>query len=1336
MKSKISIVLFLILSISSFAQYPDLKILSSDLNGITIEYSPVLDTNHIFINGDKFIKFNLNEGIAEKIIPGAPFIMSRNILIGVPDEFGNVLEILQSSSIEIPGKLVPFETETFQNGQLKTKLEINENYNSSQKDFKLIKFGKFSTIRDLAVQSILISPVNFNSQSEKIRFYTKVIFRVRYSANKISSQKNIEDGILKDLISNYQTAKNWIKRENRISKVNNSVLATGSWFSFYVENENDPAYPQEGIYKIDKQTLLNNGIDANSIDPRTIKIYNNGGKVLPENVNVPVPNDLVENAIMIVGEEDGRFDDADYILFYGRSNHFWEFDSSTNQVKRFLHPYSKFNYYFLTFGNENGKRISTKSSIQGDPANVNTITKAYVSWEKDETKVMESGRLYMGDILTERSKTKSYVTPLPGLIQGSEINYVVDFANRAVGSVPLIVEENGNTIISQNLFGVGDLDDPYRYRANPINIKAKYSGNIIDNRSVLKFTYNATASPSLGFINYFEIIYDRDLFAQNDELIFYSNKSHGNTEYRLDGFMMNPVQLKVFDISNFANVKIIGDVQISESKGNFRINEDSLKISKYIAVTPTGYKTPKGFSKVENSILRGISSGAKFIIITHKDFIPEAERLKAHKESSAQNRVSTVVIDVQHIFNEFSNGIQDVSAIRNFLKTAYENWTEKPEYVLLFGDGNYDYKNVEGKEPNFVIPYESYESYRYLGSYVSDDFYADIISDTNIIDLATGRINVTNPQEAKSVVDKIIDYETAEIGGWRNSITLVADDLFVSGGTPEPNLHTPQSESLSRKLPGNINQTKIYAAMYPTVFLGTGRRKPAANQAIINAINEGTLIINYYGHGNPEVWAHEFIFEKGVTIPQLNNRDLCFLTAATCDFGRYDVPGNQSATELMMIKENSGIIAGFTAARTVYSSDNAALNEMLYANLFKKDESGLVIPIGKAYLNAKISRLFGGQDSNDKKFHLYGDPTLRLNVPRFSVKIDSVNNQNLATEVQIKALSDVSINGTVLGLDSLPDMNYSGEGIVTLFDADRDIRVTDLNNYPVKFPGQPIYRGKIDISNGNFSTNFIVPKDISFENKRGKIVVYINNENNDGVGFTGNVLIGGIDTTKTNDGKGPEIEILFDDQTSSSNFMVDRNPNLKVKLKDETGINAGGAGIGHKLSGILNDDENNFIDFTNHFLGDANSGGKSGEINYRFQNLENGEYQIKIKAFDVFNNASEATGYFSVSDNSNLAIENVYNFPNPFSGSTKFTFSRNQSGVPVDIKIRIYSVAGRLIKNIDNFNVSDSFVQIDWDGRDEDGNLASNGVYLYKVTVKTIDGSFKKEVLSKLAIIR
>ncbi len=1323
MKSKLSIIISLSLCLHLLANQ-DVHVIKSTNSYLEIEYKPDYSISSISVDHENFVKVNLLTGSLENPDEiGAAQVISSVFLVGVPAEFGNTIQILNADFEDITGKLSPVPSVEIKNGLTNYSYKLSDKYKSFSSE--LAGFGEFGIARGLPVHSIKLYPVQFDLAKNNIRIYKRIRLRINFVSAQVNSNIT-KDELISDAVINYNQAKGWTKTKDiSLRKTNMSgVLSTGKWWKFEA--------PDEGIYKITKAQLLKLSSEFGTIDPRTIKIYNNGGKVLPESILKTRPYDLQENAIYIEGESDGKLDDNDYILFYGRGIHFWEYDQQTKQMVRYYHSYSKVNYFWITFGGSSGKRMNNIQSLNTTADNIQTTTQAYFSWEEDKSKLMPSGRFYMGDEMTESMKTRIYSNYLYGIIPGSTIKYKFNVVNRAELSSSLKVYESNNLLKTLSLggLGVGNLDNPQGNRGLSYIYDASFVGSLTNEQSVLKFVYEPTGSTSICYTNYFETYYSKYLKGTTGELLFYCDQKNGTTEYQLTNFPSSDI--RIFNISDYANVSIISTDQISGGDCTFRVLQTDSVATKYLAVTSSHYKEPKNFTSIENSNLHGITEGVKYIIISPKDFLSQAETYKSYKETNSRTKLSSLVVNIENIYNEFSGGLTDVCGIRDFVKYCYDNWSIKPEYVLLFGDGDYDYKNIEGKNENFIIPYESVNFYHNIDSYCSDDFYVYVDGNDAVVDLSIGRLPVKSASEAEEMVNKIIRYETeSDYGVWRNLITLVADDGPAASGTNDGSLHTGQSEDLSKNIiPKSFDQAKIYLVTYPTVQTAIGRRKPEVNKAIVKAANDGTLIMNWIGHGNPEVWAHEYVFEKSVSIPLMTNNKYFFLTAATCDFGRYDVPGTQSSTELMLLKPDGGTIGTFTSARTVFADRNHYLNVKFYNSLLKTDSLNQINTLGKAYMLTKMENT----QLNDLKFHLFGDPTLRLLVPDQPLTIDSINGKSISSSVQLAALSKVKINGTVKDVKGATMNSSDGEVIVSVFDSERTVELSEMN-YSMVVQGGVIFKGRSTVENGKFITEFTVPKDITYENKAGKIVIYYSNSSNDGVGYTTNITVNGTDSTTYSEKNGPEIKIALDNPEDTDGYLVNPDFTLYVKLNDETGLNTTGNGIGHTLEGILNNNETEPIDLTNFFIGDLNAGGKSGNVIYKFNSLDYGEYDIQVKAWDVFNNYSTDEKNFIVVNGSDLLLRDVVNYPNPFSNNTTFTFQHNLTQ-SINVKIKVYTVAGRLIKELEDSNISDKFVKVDWDGKDADGNSLANGVYLYKLIVKTLDEKFNKEFLGKLAIVR
>ncbi|MDH3268448.1 MAG: type IX secretion system sortase PorU, partial [Ignavibacteria bacterium] len=967
----------IILAFSAFL-FPqqDIKILASNQNSIIIEFTPqYIDTSLIKINGQEYRKIDFAYGYTDESIPwGIPSVQERKLVIGVPSEYGNSIKVVSSTYKQIDGSIVPIPTIQKENFLDGLKYEVSPEYYNYEDFPELASFGDYGIARGLGTQDIRLFPVKFDVNTNTIKLYSKIVIQIDYGNAQFSGKK-AEDELLKFSIINYDAAQYWVKAQNKLSKIGGSVLATGQWVRFEAQ--------AEGIYKLDRARLESFGFNVSSVDPRTIKIYNNGGKVLSELVTAPRPDDLIENAIFVSGENDGSFDQSDYILFYGRGSQFRDFDPLTNTIQRFNHPFSDKTYYWITVDGENGKRIQNKSSLNTNADYIQTSTVAFTDYEIDRINLAKSGRQFMGDDFSQNIPSRTYINKLDNRNSAYPINYNFRFINASQGSFILTVAENSANIFSGSLAGYGNAS----YTVGEPHIRtAVFNGTLPDDRSVLKFTLSSSSVTSVGYLDYFEITYEKDLKPVENKLIFFSKDSSAIVEYYLNGFPSSDIN--VFDVTDFANIQIVDPKPGWPSGGDFRfqVSENSDSTKKYIAVGNGSYLTPSNPTAIVNSNIRGIQDGAKFIIISHKNFLDASNRLKSYRESQARVPISTIVIDVENIFNEFSCGIRDISAIRDFIKYAYDSWQIKPEYFMFMGKGTYDYKNVETFGDNYIPTWQTEESLKLIygrDSYCSDDFFARIDGEDAKPDIAFGRLTVRNLGEANNYIDKIVYYENnSERGNWRNLITLVADDGYTSTGY-EGSEHTAPSERLANLIiPQSFDLKKIYSANYPVVITGNGRRKPTVNADIIKTMNQGTLLINYIGHGNPELWAHEFIFERAVSIPQLNNDKYFFLCAATCDFGYYDIPNFQSGAEELLFLKDAGSIATFNSCRLVFSGQNHALNYTLMTYLFDlpRDTMNLNVPIGYSVFRTKID----WNSVNSQKFHLLADPTIRLNVPQYA----------------------------------------------------------------------------------------------------------------------------------------------------------------------------------------------------------------------------------------------------------------------------------------------------------------------------------------------------------------
>jgi hypothetical protein len=535
-------------------------------------------------------------------------------------------------------------------------------------------------------------------------------------------------------------------------------------------------------------------------------------------------------------------------------------------------------------------------------------------------------------------------------------------------------------------------------------------------------------------------------------------------------------------------------------------------------------------------------------------------------------------------------------------------------------------------------------------------------------------------------------------------------------------MHQRQTEQMAQLSElTKFRKKKIYLSAYESVPGGFGRVKPKANQAIIDQLNEGTLLINYVGHGSPTDWAHEYVLNMTRDLNRIQNENkLPLWIAATCAFGKYDDPNHPSFSEALVWLRDKGAIAVLSSSRLVYSFLNSEFNRAYLRNLFP--HGGSSIRLGEALLLSTDS------GENDQKYHLFGDPSMYLADPRNYIEVSSVSPDTL------KALSKVSVSGLVseeFGGDKSND--FSGGAFLIANDARYDSVNTGGPNYYTLI-GPRIFKGEVTVENGLFNGEFIVPKSIRYHNQpTGRITVYAWDENGNGeaMGYVDTLLYVGTSGELT-DTEGPEISMYFEGQEEfHAGDLVNKNPVLIAEIYDENGINLTRE-VGHKIEIQIN--EKAPRDITSFFAYERNSYSK-GQLFYHLDNLETGTHQLKLQAWDNLNNPATEEINFRVVASEGLVLKDVVNYPNPFADETNFTFQLLGAGVSTELKIKVYTIAGRLVRSLENLTPpSDGFNYYLWDGRDDDGDIMANGVYIYKIIVK--NDQEQKEAIEKLVILR
>ncbi|MFM8439115.1 MAG: C25 family cysteine peptidase, partial [Candidatus Kapaibacterium sp.] len=644
--------------------------------------------------------------------------------------------------------------------------------------------------------------------------------------------------------------------------------------------------------------------------------------------------------------------------------------------------------YFLTWGEAPGLRAKEMESAPAPYAQTPTQFTARVFQEEELVNAYAggSGRRWFGQQI-DAVLPRTFATKLPGLVRSGAVEYVIDVAHKEAFSPDLSakvsVSENGSAVTNIPLIGVNE-SGYAEYVSTKVKATVPAQALNPDGNSYLRFEY---ANPYVSgggnaFLDFFEIHYPAVCSAINDELTVYSEPGMtGSTQYSIGGF--SNASLVGFDVTDPRTPLMLRNTSSVGNIFQFAVSLDSMKGPRKF------YLTAKVRSAeplpVTWSYLRDDDASADVIVVAADEFLESARSFASYR--STRSGLNVRVVPLSTIVNEFGSGIADPGAVRDFISHAYRSWSRKPGYVILWGDGHYDYKNISTQRVNYIPSWQTIETDDrfndinigyYTSSYVTDDFFVRIVGDDDVTDIPIGRLPIDSRATGEAMVAKIRHYEESSARDlWRTTATFVADDGPTSNGRSDGDLHTYQSEVLSNDstcVPEDVIERKIYMAEYPAENIPKGKLKPRVTEDILATVNnQGTLLLNWIGHGNPKVWAHETVLSRDVTIPQFTNYDkLFFLVAATCDFGRWDLPESQSGAELMLSSRRGGSIGAFTSSRVSFSTLNAIIGRALFRKIFSRGRDGRYLTLGEI-VNA-TKQLHSGE--NDQKYMLLGDPTL------------------------------------------------------------------------------------------------------------------------------------------------------------------------------------------------------------------------------------------------------------------------------------------------------------------------------------------------------------------------
>ncbi|MBL7812148.1 MAG: type IX secretion system sortase PorU [Bacteroidetes bacterium] len=1098
-----------------------------------------------------------------------------------------------------------------------------------------------------------------------------------------------------------------------------SPIASGTWLKLRIQ--------KEGVYKITYTDLKTAGFPVDASDPRNWKMMGPQGAMLPEeNTGTGY---MQEVAIEVIGESDGKFDPSDYILFYGQSTGRWVWEGGTYRHR--THLYSDDAYLYLGEGTGAGKRLSAQSTM---PATAGMVTdRAQYLWyhDSDISNPAGMGRIWLGAKMGNETLKRTITVNTPVGISDTVTLRTAVAARMKDGSGNLQVSAIAGTNVTNLSIPLGAVNtDSEDFRPDYREIMIRIASGVLN----MQYQLTRPNSESSAWIDYIELIGTMPaLFGS--ESVMYRNMTaaafSGNTECRISG-----TGFRVWNVSNpFAAMEL----QTGSGSGYTYFRTDAAaKNSAFALFTPGTALKPEMKGLVSNQNLAG-STAVDFVIISDPTLLSTAQKIAALR--ATRQGLQVLVTTPEDIYKEYNAGVQDIAAIRQFLRHIYKRSAGSAhplKYALLLGSASFDYKDKTHGNTNMVPIYQS-ASHAKAANFCLDDFYGYLDSSSgnpqtgnHKLTISIGRIPARTLAEAEAVYNKLKRYGDPEsLGPWRSLLTFIADDVDESWEA----MFTKDSEDFSSDIDNthpDMEVSKVFADAYKQVSTGNTEKFPEVSAAIDRTMNNGSLFTNYMGHGGEKGWAQEAF----LTVPMIrawkNPYKQPILFTATCEFSRYDNPELQSGGELALLNPEGGAVALMSTTRLVYASGNSQINADFWTNYgFPKPNEPLPV-LGDLFKTMKNRPSI---TSEDNKFALLGDPSMPVAFPEHSIVIDSVNGKATQSAADtLKAFSVARLKGHIDQRLGGKFNSFNGNLWVKVLDKPQ-VRYTlanDGQSAPLKFTEQNsvIYKGMVSVVNGDFTIVFPVPKDIAYNIGLGKILMYAHNGSTDAAGAL-KLKVGGSETNLKPDIKGPVVRLYMNDTTFRYGGSVEPDADFLARVYDENGLNTTGAGIGRDITATLDPGTpaEQTVLLNDYFNYDLNSF-TLGTVRFPFAGLTSGDHTIRFRIWDIYNNSGESTLRFHVTGKNIFTVEKHYPMPNPFHETTQIVLEHNLAGEELDADLEITDLQGRIIMK-QHFGLPQSMARetrLSWDGRNAQGAELPAGLYIYRVLLKCSDG--RRETVS------
>ncbi len=1077
------------------------------------------------------------------------------------------------------------------------------------------------------------------------------------------------------------------------------------------------ATTQRAIYQVTGAQLKQMGVSL-PLSSSKIQLFGFDLSALSEKVPSNVPPGNQEMSIEVKDGGDGNFDEIDRFIFYAPGNIVWEKWGTDLQWKHKKLHHSDTAFYFLTIG-ENGKRIESAKTVSSSTQKINTYHE-HTLWENDSLNILNSGKLWLGSPMGQGTgklssistniNTANLIETFPILVNAQYVS--TNYNQKAQFDFNWSDTKIKSTFINP----VSGL--VYDATANMVLDSFSFwpTKNSIANTNIA-LQYNAPLG-STGWVDFVTFHLTKSLRFANQNTLFFHGKEAQSYLYELGDADASTM---VWDISNPLN-----PLAFTTNYTNNQISFTSKAAIQpsYFAFKQNAFESVVSIDSLSNQNILS-NTEIDYLIIAPSTFQQAAIKLQNFHQK--QNGYKVAIVDPVKIYNEFSGGLVHPVAIRNYVKllqiNASKNNLSFAKFLCIIGGADFNIKRLN--KNNQVPVFESEASLDILNSYASDDFYAilkegadiNFPSSVNSLDIAIGRIPAKTNAEADTMVNKIIQYSLGNSRGiWQNQITWVADD-------GDYNLHLQDAESIVSGIQSKNNQwnhKKIYLDLYPATNTAGGVTYPLVVNEIAQTINNGSLVLNYTGHGNYLRLTEEAVI-NGASMQAWNNAGkLPLMITASCDFAPYDQPQLSPIGFNALMQNSNGIIGLVAANRLVFAYSNKQINEQFAQALLVPNKEGQYYSIGQSLQMAKNANWsMQGDRLNAFKFSLLGDPALTLSIAKNKIQLtikDSLTAGTLTTlDGQIMKGQTIhsAFNGWVdcIVYDVIKEKN-------TLGNQASSIKTT----VPTK--DGILYRGKATVANGKFSVQFILPKETSTANGSISIQTFAYNQNEDAIGVANNIVVQPAFFIQQLDTIGPGINAFINDTNFTNNSWVSDRANLIIQLKDSSGIQSSGNALGHDLLFIVDDDVQNPFVLNNYFMADINTY-QSGTIVYSLPKLSIGKHQLVIKAWDLLGNFSKDTLWFIVPAQELLKAKDLVNKPNPMVHFTQFSFDVNIQDPNLQTEFSLRNLNGQILVNkvlpvVQNAN---KWV-MNWDGRDQSGATIPPGFYFYTITIRAGQQSF------------